>query len=241
MSACLACLSAEIKSGNVLCTDCYKGYRAIRLDVEEDDVDAEELRRKLWGQKFEKNRTPENRARIAWAAYQLAEEGDDEILTEIRRTFPAQRIRLAPDSVVERRSAPAVREPSSPNGRASHPVDLPGKFVTEDGHRVRSKSERAIADYLFRNGFRYQYEVPVTIAGVHLRPDFFLPDVGPHGTYIEHFGMDTESYLAQAQRKIQLFAQAGLNLITTTEADVNDIYGALHRKLETAKGRPPRR
>ena len=48
-------------------------------------------------------------------------------------------------------------------------------ILTEKGERVRSKSEKIIADYFFRNGIEYKYECPLYLKGVGtIYPDFTL-------------------------------------------------------------------
>lgn len=63
---------------------------------------------------------------------------------------------------------------------------------TLKGEEVKSKGEKAIADYLFLNGFRYVYEDRYkydTEDGIHANycPDFHIADTD---VYIEYFGVD---------------------------------------------------
>ena len=39
-------------------------------------------------------------------------------------------------------------------------------ILTDRGERVRSKSEKIIADYLFRKGIPYKYEKPLYLKGL---------------------------------------------------------------------------
>lgn len=112
---------------------------------------------------------------------------------------------------------------------------MPRRFRTSDGHWVRSKSELMVANFLFLNRLWYQYERPVTIVGVSIKPDFFLPGLGPKGTHLEHFGMlDNPVYRDLARRKADLFRKANPPRIATREKDVDDIDTSLHRKLSQA-------
>lgn len=206
------------------------------VEVQDEPLSPEELRRKLWGQQFEKNRTPQNRARIAYAAYILASEGDDELLGDVQRAFsapavaetrPAEAPRAEPLSAEAR----AVSELDKVLGHVPSATDTPGSFRTKDGHWVRSKSERDIANFLFDNRIAFQYERPVTIGGVELRPDFYLPDVAG-GIYLEHFGLlEDARYRQLAERKLRLFRDAKLNVVATDEKDAVDMDAALRRKL----------
>jgi hypothetical protein len=60
--------------------------------------------------------------------------------------------------------------------------------VTLRGEVVRSRSEKAIADWFSRNGFRYVYEYPAfdKKGSVISRPDFYLPD---YDVYVEYWGL----------------------------------------------------
>ncbi len=75
-------------------------------------------------------------------------------------------------------------------------------ILTERGERVRSKSEKIIADYYYHHGILYKYECPLrfntTIRGYsyEIHPDFTLFSM-KHRTeiYHEHLGMmDRSSY-----------------------------------------------
>ena len=236
MPQCLVCLHHPTPSYHVMCRSCYHEFEGIIDDVQDKPFSPDELRKKLWGQRFEKNRTPANRARIAYAAYLLASEGDDELLGEVRRAFEAPTIaanstQLTPEPEPLAPEARAVSELDRLLDHARSATDSPGTFRTKDGHWVRSKSEQYIANFLFDNRIWYQYERPAHIGGIELRPDFFLPDlVG--GVYLEHFGiLDDPRYRQLADRKIELYMQAKLRLIVTDEKDALDMDAALRRKI----------
>ena len=61
------------------------------------------------------------------------------------------------------------------------------------GDLVKSFEELAIANFLARNGVRFEYEAPYEVPTDQLRrqyqPDFHLPD---HALYIEHFALDRD-------------------------------------------------
>jgi len=65
---------------------------------------------------------------------------------------------------------------------------------TLQGEKVKSFGECEIANFLYVNGVRYEYEREYDVDTStekrgQYRPDFFLPD---HGLWIEHFGIDRE-------------------------------------------------
>ena len=219
-----------------MCRACYQEHQEVVLDVQGAPHSPEELRRKLWGQQFEKNRTPANRARIAYAAYLLASEGDDEPLAEVKRVLatPAASPGRVSESLPAEplaKEARAVGDLDRLLGHVTSATDAPGAIRTKDGHWVRSKSERDIANFLFDNRIAYQYERPVTIGGVELRPDFYLPDVAS-GIYLEHFGiLEDARYRQLAESKVTLYRNAELTVVVTDEKDALDMDAALRRKL----------
>ena len=86
------------------------------------------------------------------------------------------------------------------------------EIYTDKGERVRSKSEKIIADKLYRENIPYRYEYPLEIPGAGtIYPDFTILDVRKRRNIIfEHFGlMDNEEYLNNALSKIQMYAQEG--------------------------------
>lgn len=236
MPQCLVCFSKAIPSTHVMCRACYEAQEAVIVDLQGAPHSSEEVRRKLWGQQFEKNRTPANRARIAYAAYLLASGGDDELLAEAKRVFATpvaspNRAKENPPTEPLATEARAVSELDRLLGHSTSATDTPGPIRTKDGHWVRSKSERDIANFLFDNRIAYQYERPVTIGGVEIRPDFYLPDVGA-GIYLEHFGILYDSrYRQLAESKLALYKHANLSVIVTDEKDALDMDAALRRKL----------
>ncbi|MBQ4537166.1 MAG: hypothetical protein II994_06065 [Lachnospiraceae bacterium] len=61
-------------------------------------------------------------------------------------------------------------------------------FITEKGERVRSKSEKIIADKLYVMGIPYRYEYPITLSnGVRVYPDFTMLKMPERKeVYLEH-------------------------------------------------------
>ena len=86
------------------------------------------------------------------------------------------------------------------------------EIFSEKGERVRSKSEKMLADKLFLMGIPYRYEFPQRIPGMGtLNPDFTLLDARERTIVIlEHFGlMDDPDYCRNALRKIDQYEKAG--------------------------------
>lgn len=101
-------------------------------------------------------------------------------------------------------------------------------YQTLKGHKVRSKSERFIADSLFELKIPYRYEFAMYFNGHKLCPDFVI--LKPNGEFIiwEHFGLlDDINYQNNAIKKVKLYNSSGYNqyrnLICTKEDDLKDI------------------
>lgn len=84
-------------------------------------------------------------------------------------------------------------------------------YLTENGEKVRSKSEMTIANLLRAMQLPYQYEKPLVLNGNLTYPDFTILDVATQTeVYYEHFGMmDQEEYRTAALQKIEKYEKAG--------------------------------
>ncbi|MGN0371049.1 MAG: hypothetical protein ACI4EW_10935 [Butyrivibrio sp.] len=86
-------------------------------------------------------------------------------------------------------------------------------IYTEKGERVRSKSEKIIADYFFRNKIPYKYEKPLMLKGYGIvYPDFtLLSGKTNKEIYWEHQGrMDDPAYANAAINKIKTYEENGI-------------------------------
>ena len=99
-------------------------------------------------------------------------------------------------------------------------------IMTEKGERVRSKSEKILADYFYRNGIEYKYECPLYLDGVGtIYPDFtFLSPITGQEIYWEHSGkVDDPVYARKLVKKIQAYENNGIfpgeKLILTYETE----------------------
>ena len=108
-------------------------------------------------------------------------------------------------------------------GKPGYDDDL--KYTTDRGERVRSKSEKIIADKLYALGIPYRYEYPVYIKGYgNVYVDFVILDIKARKEiYYEHFGkMDDPDYINRNLPKLQTYPQndivLGKNFIATFES-----------------------
>lgn len=89
------------------------------------------------------------------------------------------------------------------------------EIITEKGERVRSKSEKLIADKLYMMDIPYRYECPITLYGIgKIYPDFTILKVESRKEVIlEHFGMmDNPDYSDKAIKKINMLEKNGYNM-----------------------------
>ena len=117
-------------------------------------------------------------------------------------------------------------------------------IMTEKGERVRSKSEKILADYFYHRGIEYKYECPLYLKGVGtIYPDFtILSKKTGQEIYWEHNGMvDTPAYARKMVRKINAYERNGIfpgeRLILTYETeqtvlDMEKIEQRIQRYLE---------
>ena len=120
--------------------------------------------------------------------------------------------------------------------------NTPG-FVTDKGERVRSKSEKIIADLLTKAGVPYRYECPLELKGAGIiYPDFTVLNVRLRKVmYWEHQGMmGDEEYAGKAIHRTAAYQENGIfpgdHLILTSETknrpiDVKQIKGIIRHYL----------
>ncbi|MBP3339891.1 MAG: hypothetical protein J6L69_10870 [Lachnospiraceae bacterium] len=94
-------------------------------------------------------------------------------------------------------------------------LDDDNVIMTERGERVRSKSEKIIADKLYSMGIPYRYEFPLYLKGYGvIYPDFTILDISTRSEkYIEHFGMmDDPKYSKKVVNKLENYHKNGIFL-----------------------------
>jgi len=102
------------------------------------------------------------------------------------------------------------------------------RYVTKSGIRVRSKSERVVADRLTERGILFRYEMRIDTASGVMYPDFVIRKENGELVVWEHFGlMDKNDYMLDAMKKIVKYRSAGFvqhkNLICTWEEDLESL------------------
>ena len=115
-------------------------------------------------------------------------------------------------------------------------------YTTNQGERVRSKSEVLIANALAQHKIPYRYEYPLTLRKQHTRdttlyPDFLCLNLRTRQEFFwEHFGlMDSPEYVANAVSKLNLYTQnkitPGKNLIITMETQTEPLTPSIIEQM----------
>jgi hypothetical protein len=103
-------------------------------------------------------------------------------------------------------------------------------YRTQDGHRVRSRAEAMIDDYLYRNGIAHAYERRLPGIEEDVLSDFYILK---GNVYIEFWGMEeNDKYAERKKKKQEIYAHEGFNLIEMNENDIKSLDDTLPRKLK---------
>jgi hypothetical protein len=116
--------------------------------------------------------------------------------------------------------------------------------VTLRGEVVRSRSEKAIADWFSEKGIRYVYEQPAVGRWGSRRigrPDFYLPD---YGVYVEYWGLVDapdgsvrSRYESSMRWKISQYRKNGIRFASLHPSELGDLDVVFRTKIEQAAGR----
>ena len=118
--------------------------------------------------------------------------------------------------------------------------DFP-EMYSERGERVRSKSEKIIADYYLRRGIPYRYECPLKLLDgsrfLTFHPDFTVLNKRTRQVYYhEHLGLiDDDDYREGALWKLDIYEKNGLfpgkGLLLTYESEKRPLNMSLLDKM----------
>ena len=130
-----------------------------------------------------------------------------------------------PAAPAPRTTPDAAATPAAPgNFRDAHETP----YRTQDGHRVRSRAELVIDDWLYHHRLVHAYErrLPVEENAVC---DFWLPQ---GRVYIEYWGMEqNEAYAERKRTKKALYAKYEMNLIELGDEELKSLDDHLPRML----------
>lgn len=104
------------------------------------------------------------------------------------------------------------------------------KYRTQDGHRVRSRAEAMIDDYLYSNGIVHAYERRLPGIEDEVISDFYIP---AGKVFIEFWGMEENAkYLERKKKKLIIYSDNHFNLLEMNDKDIENIDDILPRKLK---------
>ncbi|MFX0011607.1 MAG: hypothetical protein ACFE9R_14940, partial [Candidatus Hermodarchaeota archaeon] len=104
----------------------------------------------------------------------------------------------------------------------------PNSFRSIDGHKVRSKGELIIDNFLYLSGLKHDYEKKLTTNFGIIVPDWYLPSLD---IYIEYWGFSGERYERRKKEKLDFYERAKLIVISIDNSMFDDIYLKLGRIL----------
>jgi len=83
--------------------------------------------------------------------------------------------------------------------------------------RVRSKSEKLIANWLTDHGIRFKYEKPLKLGQRTLHPDFYLPKFD---CYIEYWGLvRSNKYNLRKKKKLEIYSELNAKVLSLYPKD----------------------
>ena len=103
-------------------------------------------------------------------------------------------------------------------------------YVTLGGEHVRSKSERAIADWFYRHKIKYEYEPKINLKDFEFEPDFYIPEADLYLEHISNLSFDPTDKDTQ-------FKLAGKSCVKTYEKWMHDIHEFHTRLDQLVRGR----
>lgn len=122
--------------------------------------------------------------------------------------------------------------------KKNHPTNIAKKnkfgkiSTTLKGHRVRSKGEKRIADWLYSHNIKYKYEPKLS----KFVPDFFLPE---HGVIIEYYGLADApgrvgvDYRNKIEYKREYFSSLSVKLLELYHDDLSRLDHIIPEILST--------
>lgn len=143
----------------------------------------------------------------------------------LNNTYVLNSIRAATGEKYEKISQSIEKEVSTDEFRQKHEA----KFRTQDGHRVRSKAEAMIDDYLYNAGIVHAYERRLPGIEQDVISDFYIPK---GKVFIEFWGLEeNKNYAERKAKKLEIYSKEKFNLIELNDNDIHNLDDVLPRKL----------
>ncbi len=102
--------------------------------------------------------------------------------------------------------------------------------TTLSGLKVRTKSEKRIADFLYKQGVVFEYEKELMFNGRKYIPDFYLPEMN---LYIEFFGWShIPNYQNRVEEKMKVYKENSIDCIYLFHKGSKDLEKILENELQ---------
>lgn len=134
------------------------------------------------------------------------------------------------DTKGEVTETPAATPTESPEAKqaAEFRDRFEAKYRATDGHRVRSRGELAIDNWLYMSGLVHAYERRLPIEE-ELYCDFYLPG---GKVYIEYWGLEEDArYAKRKAEKLRIYKKYNYNLVELVDDDICNLDDIMPRKL----------
>ena len=113
--------------------------------------------------------------------------------------------------------------------RLKHNRKFEPVIATSANTKVRSRYEKACAEYLDHCGIEFQYEPLMLIGGAKFRPDFYLPE---YDLFLEICGFDHMPYYRdRTKTKRELYEKAGMKTAFVHCPSLQSVIPALKTAL----------
>jgi len=160
----------------------------------------------------------------------------DRVVDDVKALMERKKVKKEKQKKKDNISVVSNSDATEKQSKSFDDVDYRKQWAAEhqcdDGHYVRSYSELLIDNWLYNNGYRHAYEKSVFICtepDAVVLSDFYIPD---GNVYIEFWGLnDDQRYLKRKEKKLKMYKDNNLNLISLEEADVKRLNDILPRKL----------
>ena len=218
-------------SQKLSCRKVRGNYQYLINNTYVSKIEDDEKIRKLAKEEYQRDLLPLLEKEIKYL--KLIQKTETQIEEVYNNTYEGKRVLFAPDikpvnSIIEQ------FENETYEGLGFDEND-PTDYITNRGERVRSKSEKIIADELDRQGIPYKYEKPLLLSvdgkTKNFYPDFTVLNVSSGEIkYMEHLGMvDHPNYYKNTLAKLDVYERNGL----LVGRDIILLHESSYRPLST--------
>lgn len=105
--------------------------------------------------------------------------------------------------------------------------------TTLSGLKVRTRSEKRIADFLYKQDIAFEYEKELMLDGRKYIPDFYLPEMN---LYIEFFGWShIPDYQNKVEEKMRVYKENRIDCIYLFHKGSKNLEEILEKELKVRK------